>query len=171
MAFITHDIEREMNRVGKRLQARRDRIQTRLKFREKADEFLRREMDGAMLEEEIDHLQAPDVASRSALRSGCSRSFSNGAPEARCAIAFRNFGVGCVMRYSRKSASRSGNGGSPFRRRDELVAGRAERRDDLLDKRRIVRRIDGHRIAHHHSSSPTRRDRLRDGAYLSASRD
>src|SRR6266446_5259771 len=43
-------------------QARRDRIQTRLQFRQRLDEFLRRPFDRRMFDQKIDHLHPPKIS-------------------------------------------------------------------------------------------------------------
>ena len=60
-AFVMNDVDGEMHLVGMRLQARGDRIETRLQFRQQVDEFLRRPFDRRMLDQKIDHLHAPEI--------------------------------------------------------------------------------------------------------------
>ena len=57
-----HDIDGEMHLVGLRLQARGNRIESRLQFRQHVDEFLRRPFDRRMLDQKIDHLHAPEIS-------------------------------------------------------------------------------------------------------------
>ena len=61
VAFVAHDVEREVDGVGKDFRTGGDGIEARLQLRQQADEFLRREFDRRMFDQKIDHLQAVEV--------------------------------------------------------------------------------------------------------------
>ena len=142
---VMHHVDREVDLVRMRFQTRRDRIQTRLQFREDFDEFLRRNFDRRMLGQEVDHLHAPEVTVEVFLpfrieqlgdQRRRARPFGDHFQKFR-----RRLGDAAI------AEERFAQGRLALRSLHFLFAGRADCLEDFVDELRIVRRPDRHRIA------------------------
>ena len=148
-----HDVDREMHLIGPRFEARGDRIQTRLQFRQHVDEFLRRPFDRRMFDEEIDHLHAPEVSVELLFPFGLKE------------VGQQRRGTGAFRHRLQKLRGRLGDPAIaqqrfaqsrfPARTFHRLIAVRAERLNDFVGQRRVVGRPDRHRVADFVVQAPT----------------
>ena len=145
MAGVTDHIDREVHLVRMRFQTRGDRVKPRLQFRQNIDEFLRRNLDRRMFNQEIDHFHSPKITVEVFL----SLRIEQLGEQRRRVRAFRDH----FQKFRRRlgdaaiAEERFTQRGLAFWSLDRLVASRADRFQDLVDQLRIVRWPHRHRIA------------------------